>query len=80
MTESWLRDCLAMSQGLDELVANIDVRDAMEEVAAVITPNAAIKALASVKETRRRVSYNVNPQLAIEAMLFDIREVLICPR
>ncbi len=80
VTESWLRDCLVMSQGLDDLVSNLDVRDAMEEVAVVITPNAATKALASVKETRRRVSYNVNPQLAMEAMLFDIREVLICPR
>ncbi len=78
--ESWLRDCLALSQGVPEVVSNTDVLDAMEEVAAVITPAAASRALGAVKEARRRISYNVNPQLALEAMLFDIQEVLKCPR
>lgn len=80
VTESWLRDCLVLSQGLGELVANRDAADAMEEVAAIITPGAAIRALSGVNEARRRISYNVSPQLAVEAMLFDIREVLLCPR
>ncbi len=80
IAESWLRDCLVLSQGVGDLVANRDVADAMEEVAAVITPAAATRALAAVKQARRRISYNVSPQLAIEAMLFDIREVLTCPR
>ncbi len=80
IAESWLRDCLVLSQNAGELVANRDVSDAMEEIAAVITPAAAARALAAVKEARRRVSYNVSPQLAVEAMLFDIQEVLRCPR
>jgi DNA polymerase III subunit delta' len=80
IAESWLRDCLVMSQGVGDLVANRDQVDAMEEVAAVITPAAAARALTAVKEARRRISYNVSPQLAVEAMLFDIREVLRCPR
>ncbi len=80
IAESWLRDCLVLSQGVGDLVANRDAVDAMEEVAAVITPAAATRALAAVKQARRRISYNVSPQLAIEAMLFDIREVLTCPR
>lgn len=80
ITESWLRDCLALSQHLDDMVVNIDVIDAMYEVAAVITPPAANRALAAVREARRRISYNVSSQLAIDAMLFDIREVLLCPR
>lgn len=80
VTESWLRDCLVLSQGLGDLVANTDAADAMEEVAAIITPGAAIRALSGVNEARRRISYNVSPQLAVEAMLFDIREVLLCPR
>lgn len=80
ITESWLRDCLMISQGASELVVNRDEADAMEEVAAVITPAAAARALGAVKEARRRISYNVSPQLAVEAMLFDIREVLQCPR
>jgi len=80
VAESWLRDCLVLSQGLTDLVLNADAIDAMEEVAAVITPGAAARALEAVTVTRRRISYNVSPQLAIEAMLFDVREVLRCPR
>ncbi len=80
VAESWLRDCLALSQGVGEVIANHDARDAMEEVAQTITPASAAAALASVNQARRRISYNVSPQLAVEAMLFDIREVLRCPR
>lgn len=80
VAESWLRDCLAISQGVGDVIANHDARDAMEEVAAVITPAAAASALSAVNEARRRISYNVSPQLAVEAMLFDVREVLRCPR
>jgi DNA polymerase-3 subunit delta' len=80
IAESWLRDCLTISQGVGDLVANSDVADAMEEVGAVMTPGAAVRALDAVNETRRRISYNVSPQLAVEAMLFDLQEVLKCPR
>lgn len=80
VAESWLRDCLVMSQGLPDLVVNADAVDAMEEVAAVITPAAVSRGMDAVNRARRRISYNVSPQLAIEAMLFDIREVLKCPR
>jgi len=80
VAESWLRDCLAISQGVGDLVVNRDAADAMEEVGAIITPAAAASALSAVNEARRRISYNVSPQLAVEAMLFDLREVLRCPR
>jgi DNA polymerase-3 subunit delta' len=80
VTESWLRDCLVMSRGATELVHNRDQADAMAEVAEVMSPDAAVRALGSVTEARRRISYNVSPQLALEAMLFDIQEVLRCPR
>ncbi|MDP2233710.1 MAG: DNA polymerase III subunit delta' C-terminal domain-containing protein, partial [Actinomycetota bacterium] len=80
VTESWLRDCLVMSQGATDLVSNRDAIDAMEEVAAVLSPGAAARSLAAVKDARRRISYNVSPQLAVEAMLFDIQEVFKCPR
>ena len=80
VTESWLRDCLAMSRGAPEVIGNRDQADAMSEVAAVINADAAVKALRAVGQARRRISYNVSPQLAIEALLLDIREVLRCPR
>ncbi len=80
VTESWLRDVLALSQGAPEVVFNMDSADAMAEVAAGMRPSSAVEALACVSETRRRLSYNVSPQLALEAMLFEIREVLRCPQ
>lgn len=76
VTESWLRDVLAMREGVPDLVVNRDVRDAMEEVASALSPSAAVRALDAVNRARTRISYNVSPQLAFEAMLFDIREVL----
>lgn len=80
VAESWLRDCLTVSVRADELVENGDAVDTMEEIAAVITPAAAVRALDAVSEARRRVAANVGPQLALEAMLFDIQEVYRCPR
>jgi DNA polymerase-3 subunit delta' len=80
VAESWLRDCLTISQGVGDLAVNRDALDAMEEVSAVITPASAARALNAVNEARKRISYNVSPQLAVEAMLYDIREVLRCPR
>jgi DNA polymerase-3 subunit delta' len=80
VAESWLRDCLVISQGVADLVANSDAADAMQDVGSALSPAGAARALTAVTRARRRISYNVSPQLAIEAMLFDIREVLRCPR
>ena len=80
VVESWLRDCLVLSQGLEQLAVNRDAVDTTTPVARVMTPQAAVRALAAVDEARRLLSRYVNPQLAIEVMLFDIREVLQCPR
>jgi DNA polymerase-3 subunit delta' len=80
VAESWLRDCLTISQGVGDLAVNRDAVDAMEEVGAVMTPAAAANAMGAVNRARKRITYNVSPQLAGEAMLFDLREVLRCPR
>jgi len=80
VTESWLRDCLVMSKGMPDLVNNVDTADATAEVAAVISVPAALRALECVRTARERIAYNVSPQLVVEAMLFDIQEVLRCPR
>lgn len=80
VTESWLRDCLVMREGAGELVANRDAEDAMKPVAAAVSTGGLQRGLHEVAETRRRLAYNVSPQLAVEAMLFGVREVLSCPR
>jgi DNA polymerase-3 subunit delta' len=80
VTESWLRDCLVMARGAAELVDNTDAADATAEIAEVLSAPAALRALDAVRTARQRIAYNVSPQLAVEAMLFDIQEVLRCPR
>jgi DNA polymerase-3 subunit delta' len=80
VTESWLRDCLVMAKDAPELVSNRDAADATAEIAAAISVPAALRALDAVRTARERIAYNVSPQLAVEAMLFDIQEVLRCPR
>lgn len=80
VTESWLRDCLVLAKGAPELVNNADTADATAEIAAVISVPATVRALERVQVARERIAYNVSPQLAVEAMLFDIQEVLRCPR
>ena len=69
-----------MSRDLPDLVRNADLADATAEVAAVISVPAALRALDCVRTARERMAYNVSPQLVVEAMLFDIQEVLRCPR
>jgi DNA polymerase-3 subunit delta' len=80
VTESWLRDCLVLAKGAPELVDNADAADATAEVAGALSVPAALRALDAVRAARERIAYNVSPQLAVEAMLFDIQEVLKCPR
>lgn len=80
VTESWVRDCLVMAEGMPEYVNNVDAADATAEVAQVISVPAALRALECVHTARERIAYNVSPQLVVEAMLFDIQEVLKCPR
>lgn len=80
IAESWLRDCLVVAEGAPELVVNTDAADKIAEVARSTARAGFSAAIEAVGVARRRISYNVTLQLAVEAMLFDIREVLRCPR
>lgn len=78
--ESWLRDCLTVVSGMPGVAVNADAADEIESAARKLGLRGVMRALDAVEDARRRVSYNVSPQLAIEAMLFDIQEVLTCPQ
>jgi DNA polymerase III subunit delta' len=80
VTESWLRDALAAAEGIAELIGNSDVADEVAEAGRCAGPVAVTEAIRAVSEARKRISYNVSPQLAVEVMLFDIQEALTCPR
>jgi DNA polymerase-3 subunit delta' len=80
VTESWLRDVAATAAGAGELVSNRDAADDIAVAASCIGERQVTRAVAAVAEARKRISYNVSPQLAVEAMLFDIQEAVTCPR
>jgi len=80
VAESWLRDCMAVTAGTPDLVANADVADDLAAAASCVSPRSLALALAAVSGARKRLTYNVAPQLAVEAMLFDIQEAIRCPR
>jgi len=80
IAESWLRDALASSVGAGPYVANRDAADDIAVAGGCMSPAAVEEALEAVRRARRRVSYNVSPQLAVEAMLFEIQEARVCPR
>jgi DNA polymerase-3 subunit delta' len=80
VTGSWLRDALASSVGAGSEVWNRDAADDIATAGACMSPAAIETGLDAVRRARRRVSYNVSPQLAVEAMLFEIQEARVCPR
>jgi DNA polymerase-3 subunit delta' len=80
IAESWLRDALASSVGATAQIANRDASDDIAVAGECMSPAAVEEALEAVRRARRRVSYNVSPQLAVEAMLFEIQEARVCPR
>lgn len=80
VAESWLRDALAASAGAADRIRNRDAADEIRAAGDCMSAAAFEAGFAAVRKARRRVSYNVSPQLAIEAMLFEIQEARLCPR
>lgn len=75
----WLRDLSAVSAGADEVVVNIDALDWLRRLAARL-PNAGAgvpAALEAVDEAARLIQFNINPQLAMNAMLRDMSRALL---
>lgn len=77
MVRSVLRDCLLASQGV-AVPAAPEARW-WEQLDGACSPARVLSALDATERAQERVAYNVTPQLAIEAMLFELKEAL-CPR
>lgn len=73
-----LRDALLASEQAGSLV-NEDVADVVARIADRASTAGITRALDAVARAESRIARNVTPQLAIEAMLFDIRKALQCP-
>lgn len=72
----WLRDCLMVQQGAVRLSAYPECADQVMAVATSASDRGIVEALAAVRSCAERISYNVSPQLAVEAMFIEIREAL----
>lgn len=73
---SWLRDCAAVGFEREKLMVNYDCHYTIEKTGAQLGLDAILRALQAVDVAAERIARNVAPQLALEAMLFEIREVL----
>lgn len=77
--ESFLRDALLRCEGVPARIVNEDVADAVDRVASSATTEGVVGALAAVDRARSALGHNVTPQLALEAMLIEMKEALACP-
>ena len=76
LARTWLRDCLVTREGSSELLAYPECAAQTAHVAQATGDVGLLRALDAVKEAASRISYNVTPQLAIDAMFLEIREAL----
>lgn len=75
---SWFRDIVVAVEGAPELLTNLDHREAIERCARESSSETAVTCIGAIESTRKMIRQNVNPQLAIEAMLLDIQECEPC--
>ncbi|AXK33648.1 DNA polymerase III subunit delta' [Streptomyces armeniacus] len=71
---AFYRDVLARQLGSSVAVANEDVRDAVEQIAARSRPEHSLRRIEAVLACRDALDRNVAPLLAVEAMAMSLRE------
>lgn len=76
MSQQWLRDCLATRERAATLVSFPECASDTAHVAGQVDTAGLLCSIDAVTTTRYRISYNVTPQLAVEAMFLEIREAL----
>ncbi|MCL1797583.1 MAG: AAA family ATPase [Eggerthellaceae bacterium] len=73
---SWLRDVMMVCSGSADLVINSDVMSALEQAARNTDVARVVVALEACRRADSAITYNVSPETCIDALLFEIREVL----
>lgn len=76
IVRSWLRDVMMVCAACPRLVINTDVQAAVEEAASMTDEAYIVGALEACRRADEAIAYNVSPQTCIDALLFEIREVL----
>jgi DNA polymerase III subunit delta' len=70
--EGWWRDVLAVRAGVPELATNTDQLTTLAAVAKRLTTDQAYEAIELVQRTRKQLQENVNPRLALEALVLGM--------
>ena len=73
---AWFRDLAAIGDGAAELILTADRATELERDAEGLDPRRARRAAELVMDTRRRLSVNVNEELALEALSFRLEYLL----
>lgn len=68
------RDVLALQLRSRSDIANVDVRDALERIAADTTPERTLRRIEAILACRDALDRNVAPLLAVEAMTMSLRD------
>jgi DNA polymerase-3 subunit delta' len=72
----WFADVAALGWGAQELVRNADRLTGLREDSGAADPNALLRAVEAVEETRQRFQLNVSEELACEALAYRLERIL----
>src|SRR5574341_295832 len=70
--QSWWRDVLLLSEGSRVSPLHADRLEQLQELAAQVEPQAAVRAINAVRNTLRLLDRSINARLAIEVMLLEM--------
>ena len=76
IVRSWLRDVMMVCAERSDLIINEDVAAGIEQAALQTDEARVAHALQICSRTDEAISYNVSPETCIDALLYEIREVL----
>ena len=67
----WVRDLAAAAEGADDLIVNVDARAQLRDLAAKLpgASRGSAEALKAIEYARGLTTFNINPQLALAALL-----------
>ena len=68
----WWRDLLLVAAGTDAQIVNIDRGDALRDAAVALGVEQAAAGVAALRDARRDLEQNVNPRLALEALMLRL--------
>ena len=79
LTAAWFVDLIAVAEGAQGLIRNVDRTAALRDGAADLDPALARRAAEFAMETRRHLTVNVQEELALEALFHRIAAMFAAP-